>query len=160
MTRVTVHKLNTRGEVVLAYEGELARRLPDGVMIAARWTRPTVDLGYATFETGDVFTEWYFTDRWYNIFEIASPDGTLKGWYCNVAGPATIQENVIACRDLILDLWVAPDGSTRVLDEDELAADDTLDAATRAAAYAGLAELRRTVLAREGPFSRIASPTG
>ena len=89
----------------------------------AFWTRPALTLGYTTFETGDRFTEWYFTDRWYNIFEIASPDGTLKGWYCNVAEPAEIGDDAIRCRDLLLDLWVSPTGATLILDEDEFAAE-------------------------------------
>ena len=72
MTKMTVHKLNTEGNVVITYEGELAELLPDGVRLDARWTRESLPLGYTTFEMGDRFTEWYYTDRWYNIFEIAS----------------------------------------------------------------------------------------
>lgn len=153
MTSVLVHKLDTRGEVTVAYEGTLVEALPDGVRLEARWTRPTLPLDYTTFETGDCFIEWYYTDRWYNIFEIHGTDGTLKGWYCNVAEPATISDNVIACRDLLLDLWVSPDRSMLVLDEDEFAADTELDAEMRAAALRALDELQRMVRASEPPFS-------
>lgn len=152
---MTVHKLNTRGEVVVTYTAQLAARLPDGVVLAARWTRPPMPLGYTTFEPGDRFREEFYTDRWYNIFEIHSEAGALKGWYCNVTEPASIHGTVIAARDLYLDLWVAPDGTMRVLDEDELAADSTLDEKTRAQAYAALDELRRRVLAREPPFDHL-----
>jgi hypothetical protein len=160
MTTFVVHKLNTRGELVVTYEGELAERLPDGVLLDARWTRPPLPLGYTTFAPGDRFREWYYTDRCYSIFEIASPNGTLKGWYCNIAEPAVIAENTITYRDLLLDLWVAHDGALTVLDEDEFAADHTLGAATRSAAWAALDELRRRVGAREPPFDAIvAEPT-
>lgn len=159
MPTMTVHKLNTTGEVALTYEGELAEHLPGGVCLDARWTRDPLPLGYTTFETGDHFTEYYYTDRWYNIFEIASADGTLKGWYCNVAAPATISGTVIACRDLILDLWVAPDGTTRVLDEDEFADDKTLSTEERMQARAGLAALQALVARREHPFDGIHTPT-
>jgi len=150
-----VHKLDARGATALVYQAEVAERLTDGVRLDALWTRPTTDLGYVTFETGDHFTEWYYTDRWYNIFEVTSPGGTLKGWYCNVAAPADIGDDQLFCRDLLLDLWVAPDGATLVLDEDEFAADPTLDDATRDQALAGLAELQRLVAHRQGPFSRL-----
>lgn len=152
---VVVQKLNTRGEVVLTYEARLAQWLPDGVVLDAHWTRPPLSLGYTTFETGDHFREVYYTNRWYNIFEIRSAVGELKGWYCNVAEPARITETRVAARDLYLDLWVAPDGGMTVLDEDELAADTTLDAQTRAMARAALDELRRRVLEREPPFANI-----
>jgi hypothetical protein len=155
MTRMTVHKLNTAGLVVLTYEGELAERLPNGVRLDAAWTRPTLPLGYTTFETGDRFIEWHYTDRWYNILQIHGADGTLKGWYCNVATPAVITEDTIASRDLFLDLWVAPDGRTLTLDDEEFAADTTLDAPTRAAALAAMDELRRLVEERAFPFSQL-----
>lgn len=150
-----VHKLNQHGATVLTYEAEVEQRLPDGVRLSARWTRSTMDLGYVTFATGDHFTEWYYSTRWYNIFEVSSPDGTLKGWYCNVAAPADIQENDIFCRDLILDLWVTPAGQTTVLDEDEFVAEQGIDETTRSHAIAGLAELQRLVAERWGPFARL-----
>jgi hypothetical protein len=155
MTVFTVRKLNARGELVLEYEGELELRLSDGVLIDARWTRPALALGYTTFETGDIFREWYFTNRWYSIFEISSVAGALKGWYCNIAEPAEITGSVIAYRDLLLDLWVAPDGSALVLDEDEFAAESGLSPETRTAAEDALAELQRRVAERAPPFHTI-----
>ena len=149
-----VHKVDHTGKIALTYEAEVEEWLPDGVRLAAQWDRPALELGYVTFETGDRFTEWYYSDRWYNIFEIASPDGTLKGWYCNAAAPATIEPDDLYCRDLILDLWVTPDGQTTTLDEAEFAA-TALDDASREGARAGLAELQRLAAGRQGPFARL-----
>ena len=153
--KMTVQKLNTRGEVAVSYEAELAEWLPAGALLHAEWTRPTLPLGYTTFEIGDRFREEFYTDRWYSIFEIRTAQGALKGWYCNIAEPATISGAIITCRDLLLDLWVAPDGTTTVLDEDELEADTTLDAPTRERAWAALAELQRMVREREPPFGQL-----
>ncbi len=150
-----VHKLDLQGKVTVSYDAEVEEWLPDGVRLAARWTRPPMELGYVTFETGDCFTEWFYRDRWYNIFEVATAEGTLKGWYCNVAAPAAIDEHELFCRDLLLDLWVTPAGETSVLDEDEFAAEPALDAATREQAHAGLAELRRLVATCQEQFTRL-----
>jgi uncharacterized protein len=155
MRAMRVHKQDVRGAVVFTYEATVEEWLPDGVRLDARWTRPLMRLDYVTFETGDCFTEWYFRDRWYNIFEVASADGALKGWYCNVAAPAMIEAHNLYCRDLLLDLWVAPDGETTVLDEDEFAAEPALDEATRAQARITLTELQRMVAQRQGPFVRL-----
>jgi predicted RNA-binding protein associated with RNAse of E/G family len=152
MPTVSVHKLNTRGEITVTYTAELAERVPGGVLLEARWTRAPLPLGYTTFETGDRFVEWFYTDRWYNIFEVHAADGSLKGWYCNVAEPATITDTAIYCRDLLLDLWVSPHGTTHVLDEDEFAAETSLNAATRAAAERALNDLQNMVRERAGPF--------
>jgi len=150
-------KLNSGGESVVAYEAQVAAQTTNGVRLEARWTRAPLHLGYTTFETGDRLIEWFYTDRWYNIFELRATDGALKGWYCNVAEPAVISERAVHCRDLMLDLWVSPRGVTQVLDEDEFAADATLDAPTRAAALLALNELQQMVRERMEPFDQIAS---
>jgi predicted RNA-binding protein associated with RNAse of E/G family len=158
MDLVHVHKLDTQGRVAVNYQALVAEWLSDGVRLEARWTRPPLPLGYTTFETGDRFVEWFFTNRWYNIFEIHASDDTLKGWYCNVAEPATIAGDVIACRDLLLDVWVTPHGAAHVLDEEEFAADTTLDEPARHRARVALDELLRLIDKRQGPFARIAAP--
>jgi predicted RNA-binding protein associated with RNAse of E/G family len=155
MEQVIVQKLDTRGRLVTSYEATVTERFANGVLLDARWEHPRLALGYTTFETGDRFREWFYSDRWYNIFEIAESGGALKGWYCNITEPATITETEIRCRDLLLDLWVAPDGETLVLDEDEFAADDAIDSSTRTQALAALAELEQMVAAREAPFDHI-----
>ncbi|HLY32207.1 MAG TPA: DUF402 domain-containing protein [Ktedonobacterales bacterium] len=158
---VTVRKLDAEGRFVIAYEGVVGEWLPDGVRVDAVWTRPPLPLGYTTFEPGDRFIEWYYTDRWYSFIEIHSGEtGTLKGWYCNVATPATIEtsptgEVTISYRDLYLDLWVAPDGTTLTLDEDEFA-DAPLDVEMRERAHAGMAALLALIERRDPPFQRMA----
>jgi len=101
---------------------------------------------------GDRFVEVYYTDRWYNIFEIYDrDDGRRKGWYCNIGRPAVMEtEDVISYVDLVLDLWIAPDGTQTVLDEDEFAALD-LDAETRSRAWAALEELQTLFRANHEP---------
>jgi uncharacterized protein len=151
--QMVVWKLNTRGEPVLSYEAILEEVLPSGVLLEARWTRPPLALGYTTFETGDRFREWFFTDRWYNIFAISGESGPHKGWYCNIAEPARIEERTIFSRDLLLDLWVGSDYSTQVLDEEEFLADQYLTGEVRALARDALAELSALVTRRLSPFS-------
>lgn len=158
MREMTVEKLDATGRMVFSYRGVECERFANGIRLEALWNQPPRDLGYARFEVGDRFIEWFYTDRWYNIFEIhASGNDALVGWYCNVAAPASIEAEVVRCRDLVLDLWVARDGTMMVLDEDEFAADVTLDEATRIAARKGLVELQRLVERRTPPFDAIGS---
>jgi protein associated with RNAse G/E len=92
---------------------------------------------------GDRFLETFYTDRWYNIFEIHDrDDDRLKGWYCNIGFPAVIEaDDRISYIDLALDLWVTPDGRQSVLDEDEFSA-LAIDVETRSKALAVLDDLR------------------
>ncbi|GAC1398832.1 MAG: DUF402 domain-containing protein [Ktedonobacteraceae bacterium] len=152
---ITIVKQNPVGEVKIRYSGELLEYLAHGVVIQASWTLPARDLGYAVFEPGDQFTEYYYTNRWFNIFDIVRSDGVRKGWYCNVAEPAHIHDDVIEQIDLLLDVWVSPQGATLLLDEDEFAADMTLTQEQRVGAQQGLETLLHLLTARQEMFSSI-----
>jgi hypothetical protein len=98
---------------------------------------------------GDRFLETYFTDRWYNIYEIhAREDDSLRGWYCNVGKPALLDGDCLSYVDLALDLLVFPDGRQVVLDEDEFLSLE-LSIADRRQALAALEELKNLPLSNK-----------
>ena len=140
---ITVVKRNPAGETVLRYTGMVLSRGTNRIVLEAFYKSADKTFMGTTWRRGDRFVETYFTDRWYNIFEIHDRDNDrLKGWYCNVASPAVLEEeNLLSYIDLALDLWVAPDGTQTIFDEDEFAALD-LDAETRSRARAALEELQ------------------
>src|SRR5512136_784188 len=136
-----VKKLNLNHELVIAYDGAVLERTPEAIVLEARFSRETMDLGYAVLEHRDRFVEHFFADRWYNIFEIHSVhDDHLKGWYCNIVKPAVFNAESIEQVDLALDLWINPDGSYRVLDREEFEA-LPIDRATRLRAQLAVSEL-------------------
>jgi protein associated with RNAse G/E len=143
MTLITVIKRNAQGEEIWRYTGMLVRREGSALHIEAPYNYKDIEFMGINIRHGDPFVEVFYTDRWYNIFEIHDrDDGHLKGWYCNVGKPAVEEgEGVISYIDLALDLWIAPDGMQTVLDEDEFAALN-LDPATRTQALAALTELQ------------------
>lgn len=119
--RWIVRKLDHRGQEVISYPARLLFQTPDALLMRALWDRPPMALEYVRLEPGDLWLETFYADRWYNVFEIRAPDGRLKGRYCNITRPARIRPGEIGAEDLALDLWVDPDGRTRLLDEDEFA---------------------------------------
>ncbi|MFG2317570.1 DUF402 domain-containing protein [Streptomyces tendae] len=131
----------------------------DGTRLAVRapWAGDGVrDLGFVRFEAGDVFTEYYWRDRWYAVKEVRTAAGVLKGWYCDVTRPAVLTGTDLVVEDLDLDLWRSADGTdVRRLDEDEFAGSGLADRdpAAAAAAVAALDELER--LARGGGFTGL-----
>ena len=153
METVTIRKLDHDGRQVTAYPGRVLRREDHAIVLRTFWSRALLDVGYVVLEPGDRWTEYFYADRWYNVFEIRASDGRLKGWYCNVTRPARISADEVTAEDLALDLWVAPDGEMRVLDEDEFAA-LPLTPAEREAAQQALAELQEMVAQKAAPFDR------
>lgn len=123
MKEVTVYKLDEHGKLVWQYPAVELERESHAVRLEAFFNRDDFDLGFAVFARGDRFIEYFFNDRWYNIFAVhAGNSERLKGWYCNICRPAVLGESAIRCEDLALDVWVAPEGEPLVLDEDEFAA--------------------------------------
>ncbi len=155
MTDFVVRKLDPQGREVFRYPADrISSRTSTSVTIQATFARQDrLELGYATFERGDRFVEHFYSDRWYNVFEIhAMGSDALRGWYCNIAQPAVITETEVAQVDLALDVWVRPDGSSLVLDEDEFAALE-LPNEVIAQARAAVLEVQRLALERSGPFA-------
>jgi uncharacterized protein len=140
--RIKVQKKNLRGEVTVEYDGDVLQRDENSVTLEALFTRADMPFMDVVFKKGDRFVEYYFTDRWYNIFTIHDrDDGKIKGWYCNIGKPAEIADGIVSYVDLALDLWVSANGKQTMLDEDEFE-ELGLDAELRAAALKGLEELK------------------
>ena len=147
-----VQKKNPAGEITYEYEGVLLERGDRSVMLEALFDRADMPFMDVVFKTGDRFVEYYYTDRWYNIFAIHDrDDGKVKGWYCNIGKPAVIEDGVVSYVDLALDLWVSADGKQTVLDEDEFEALG-LEDELRTGALAGLDELKRLFESKRPPL--------
>lgn len=145
------------GRTKIRYTGELLA--DDGTRLAVRapWAGSGVrDFGFVRFEPGDVFTEYYWRDRWYAVKEVRSATGVLKGWYCDVTRPARRSGAELVVEDLDLDLWRSADGTdVRRLDEDEFAESGLgrSDPEAARAALAALDELES--LARGGGLTEL-----
>ena len=76
-----------------------------------------VDSDGKVWKTKEPAIMFFFKDRWFNII------GQLKEYgiyyYCNIATPYLIDENVIKYIDYDLDLRVFPNGSFKILDRME-----------------------------------------
>src|SRR5215471_10919645 len=116
---ITIYKCNPYGEAVWKYQGNVIERGDNYVCLRAFFERKdAADLGFVTFRQGDLFIEWHFSDRWYNVFQVHDGDSErIKGWYCNITRPAFITEDTISADDLELDVWITPGGTITLLDE-------------------------------------------
>ncbi|MGR6969490.1 DUF402 domain-containing protein [Streptomyces cynarae] len=145
------------GRTKIRYRGELVADDGNRIAVRAPWAGDGVrDFGFVRFEPGDVFTEYYWRDRWYAVKEVRDARGTLKGWYCDITRPATVSGSELIVEDLDLDLWLSADGTAVLrLDEDEFAASGlaSRDPEAAAAAVSALDELE--LLAEEGNFEAL-----
>lgn len=133
------------GRTKIRYAADLVADDGTRISVRAPWSGDGVrDFGFVRFEPGDVFTEYYWRDRWYAVKEVRDASDALKGWYCDITRPATLSGTELVVEDLDLDLWRSADGTdVRRLDEDEFAESGLAktDPEAAAAAVAALDEL-------------------
>ena len=142
MNWITVSKRNEKGEETWRYQGKLLEQGKDYLLLEAFFDRTDTKIEEMLLAKGDRFVETYYTDRWYNIFEIHDRgNDQLRGWYCNIGCPAEINRDTLSYVDLALDLLVFPDGHQIVLDEEDFAKLD-ISAEIRRKACTALAELQ------------------
>ena len=108
-----------------------------------------------TIASGTVSTEYYWLDRWYNVFRFSDPSGTLNSFYCNVNMPPSFDGHVLQYVDLDIDVLVRPDFSYQVLDLEDFevnARTYNYSPEVQESAYGALAELVQLIETRSFPF--------
>ena len=159
---ILVRKFLYDGTPNYTWHGRLIERDERQVVLEAYFARDYRDLGYVVFERGDLFVEFYYFDRWYNVFQVYAADGRLKGWYCNITRPASLQDGELHFTDLALDLFAYPDGTSLPLDVEEFEenAQRLYAPADVAAARAAFEELLRLHAQGQLPGRAFPGPEG
>lgn len=63
---------------------------------------------------------WFvFTGLWYDVGKIYNLNNEWTGYYCDIIMPVKRNAEQFEIVDLFLDLWISPDGSYEIQDEDE-----------------------------------------
>ena len=118
-----VEKIFPDGSLSFAWQAQLIQAEGNFKQVSASFNGKPGQLGRVTLATGDRFVETYYSDRWYNVFEIYSPDDPHpKVWYFNITKPACFEPHLIRWVDLALDVLIFPEGDVALLDLDEFGA--------------------------------------
>lgn len=102
--------------------------------------------------------EYYWFDRWYNIFRFLRNDGDTRLWYCNINTPPTLENGVLSYIDLDIDVLVQPDFTYQVLDIDEFEQNAKLfgyEDELRREVQRAIGEVTSLIEARQFPFTEI-----
>jgi len=149
---------------VLKYDGSEHRRWPARI---ARIDGPLLVLDavfedeiehdlLGTISSGTISTEYYWLDRWYNVFRFSDPAGKLKNYYCNVNQPPSFDGRVLSYIDLDIDVLVAPDLTYKILDVEDFEENARRYAypeEVQANAHRALAELTGLIESKAFPFT-------
>jgi hypothetical protein len=134
---------------VLRREGSL-------IVLDAKFSDEIIHDLLGTIASGTHSLEYYWLDRWYNVFRFARPDGALRNYYCNVNVPPTFDGETLSYVDLDLDILVGPDFSYQILDVDDFERNAErygYSVEVQANARRAVDELVRMIGSREFPFN-------
>ena len=138
------------------WQAELLRQESSLIVLDARFADEIIHDLLGTIAIGTHSLEYYWLDRWYNVFRFAHPDGKLRNYYCNVNVPPTFDGETLSYVDLDLDILVAPDFSYQILDLEDFESNAKrygYSTEVRTNARRAVDELVRLIETREFPFN-------
>ena len=156
---VRVHKYD--GAEHRQWNATIAHRQNSLIVLDAEFAADVQHDLLGNISRGTRTIEYYWLDRWYNIFQFLESDGTTKLFYCNVSMPPVISGGVLSYTDLDIDILVQPDWSFRVLDLEEFEANALqfgYPDSVKQQAHATVDELISRIQTRQFPFSERQSP--
>jgi len=69
---------------------------------------------------GSTTIAYYREGRTYVLWRMFAADGSLIGSLFHICTGVAVSDSRVTWHDLLLDIWITPEGAVRVLDEDEL----------------------------------------
>src|SRR4051794_15644475 len=104
---ITVNARKYDGRIRRSWVGGLVSENENLITLLAHFSETHMHDDLGTIHAGTVSFEYFWKDRWYNVFQFREPTGEPKAIYCNIAMPATLDGSVIDYVDLDIDviLW-------------------------------------------------------
>ena len=118
-TPIEVRTYKYDGSLHRTWNAELIRREGSLIVLDAKFANEIVHDLLGTIAIGTHSLEYYWLDRWHNVFRFAQPDGKLRNYYCNVNVPPSFDGEILSYVDLDLDILVQPDFSYQILDVED-----------------------------------------
>ena len=150
-----IHCYKHNGEAYQASEETIILDIKDDYIVCGNYMVDVKEPEGYTYKTKELAIIYFYKHNWFNCIAQLKSFGLF--YYCNMASPYIIDENVIKYIDYDLDLRVFPDGAFKVLDRGEynyhknkMNYSSELDTVLKAE-LSNLIELARS---KEGPFSK------
>lgn len=116
---ITVNSRKYDGSIRRSWQCELIERKGPLVLLRGEFNSDVEHPDLGLVAKGTISYEYYWLDRWYNIFRFHQPSGELRNFYCNINMPPRFEEGVLDYIDLDIDILVWPDHTYAILDRED-----------------------------------------
>ena len=158
LQQVTVNSRKYDQSIRKSWKCELLERNDPLLVFVGKFDQDVKHPGLGSICSGTISYEYYWLDRWYNVFRFHEPDGAFRNFYCNINMPPVFENGVLDYVDLDLDVLIWPDLRYEILDRDDFERNSVkynYAEAVRVKALECLGELMRMIEKREFPFLEI-----
>jgi protein associated with RNAse G/E len=154
--QITVRVLKYDGSEYRHWNARIAQREGPMILLNAEFESDVQHQLLGDIPRGTRTIEYYWLDRWYNIFQFLKDDGGTRLYYCNISTPAKFERGVLSYVDLDIDILVRPDLSYQLLDLEEFESNGgrwNYSDETRRQALASVTALISMIEGHQFPFS-------
>ena len=154
-TPVTINSRKFDGSIGKSWTCELLEQDGPLFVFVGKFDREVTHEHLGVIRRGTVSYEYYWLDRWYNVFRFHEPDGEFRNFYCNINMPPTFDGRTLDYVDLDLDVLVTKDQTYTILDSDEFeenAIKYGFSADIRTHARKAVDDLTKLIESRQFPF--------
>lgn len=116
---ITINSRKYDGKIHRSWKAELICQKDSLLILVGKFEQEVKHSYLGVIRRGTVSYEYYWLDRWYNVFRFHEPDGNLRNFYCNINQPPKFEKGTLDYVDLDIDILVWKDLSTSILDLDE-----------------------------------------
>ncbi|MEP6944995.1 MAG: DUF402 domain-containing protein [Acidobacteriota bacterium] len=118
-TAATIRSLNYDRTIRKSWACELIEQFDQALTFMGVFDRDIDHAHLGLIACGTISYEYYWLDRWYNVFRFHEPNGQFRNFYCNISTPPTFRMGVLEYVDLDVDILVWRDGTVEILDREE-----------------------------------------
>lgn len=154
--RITVRVLKYDGAEYRRWNARLAQREGALIVLDAEFEYDVQHQLLGDIQRGTRTIEYYWLDRWYNVFEFLDEAGQTRVFYCNINTPPAFTNGTLSYIDLDIDVLVQRDLSYQVLDLEEFQTNAlrfAYSGEVKSSASAAVDELISMVDSRQFPFN-------
>lgn len=116
---IIVRVLKYDGTEYRRWNARFIRREASLIVLDAQFEEEVVHESLGTIPCGTRTIEYYWTDRWYNVFQFLDDERKTRLFYCNVNTPPCLEDRTLTYVDLDIDVLVQPDLTYEILDLDD-----------------------------------------
>ena len=155
---ITVQAFKYGGAEHRSWKARVAQQQGSLLILDAEFETEVTHESLGTVRRGTRTVEYYWFDRWYNVFKFLNDAGEPHLYYCNINMPPTFADGRLSYFDLDIDVLVQPDLSYQVLDLQEFQVNAirfNYSSEVKSRAHAAVEEVISTIEKRQFPFDGV-----